>query len=41
MSLFEKDGCTQAEIGKKVMLPAYAITRYTDNGDSIMQCDHR
>ena len=35
MSLLEKDGCTQAEIGKKVMLPAYAITRYIDNLESL------
>ena len=35
MSLFEKDGCTQAEIGKEVMLPAYAITRYIDKLESL------
>ena len=35
MSLFEKDGSTQVEIGKKVMLPAYAITRYIDKLESL------
>ena len=35
MVLLEKDGLTQVDIGRKVMLPAYATTRNIDKLESL------